>query len=83
MTSRQGSTLSDSKREREGERERGRESIDKREREREQELYYFVTGVVHLDCNQGAPRYLYKNVVVRMKTSNVVIFIQECSGTRM
>ena len=51
---------------RERERERARASIDKREREREQELYYFVTGVVHLDCNQGAPRYLYKNVVVCM-----------------
>ena len=47
------------------ERERARASIDKRERE--QELYYFVTGVVHLDCNQGTPRYLYKNVVVCMK----------------
>ena len=36
-------------------------------REREQKLYYFVTVVVDLDCNQGAPRYLYKNVVVCMK----------------
>ena len=43
-------------RETEGERERARASIDKRERESEQELYYFVIGVVHLDCNQGAPR---------------------------
>ena len=65
MTSRRGSILSDSKREREG--ERGSEREYRQEREREQELYYFVTGVVHLDCNQGAPRYLYKNVVVCVK----------------
>ena len=39
MTSRRGSTLSDSKREREGERERARASIDKRERERENKNY--------------------------------------------
>ena len=38
-----------------------------KKKEREQELYYFVTGIVHLDCNQGAPRYLYKNVLVYMK----------------
>ena len=63
MTSRRGSTLSHSKREREGE----SESEYRQEREREQELYYFVTSVVHLDWNQGAPRYLYKNVVVCMK----------------
>ena len=50
-------------------RERGRARERERvyTRDREQELYYFVTGVVHLDCNQGAPRYLYKNVVVCMK----------------
>ena len=49
-------------------REQERVQTREREREREQELYYFVIGVVHhLDCNQGAPRYLYKNVVVCMK----------------
>ena len=69
MTSRRGSTLSHSKREREGE----SESEYRQEREREQELYYFVTSVVHRDCNQGAPRYLYKNVVVCMKESRECI----------
>ena len=63
MTSRRDSTLRDSKRER----ERERESEYRQEEGREQELYCFVTGVVHLDCNQGAPRYLYKNVVVCMQ----------------
>ena len=46
-------------REQERERERGQT--------KEQELNYAsVTGVVHLDCNQGAPKYLYKNVVACM-----------------
>ena len=41
-----------------------------RERELRQEnkngINGSVTGVVHLDCNQGAPKYLYKNVEVCM-----------------
>ena len=45
-----------------------RESIDKRTSKRENKnCITSVTGVVHLDCNQGAPRYLYKNVVVCMQ----------------
>ena len=50
-----------------------RESIDKRTSKRENKNYIAsVTGVVHLDCNQGAPLYLYKNVEVCMKARRLL-----------
>ena len=34
--------------------------------------YAFVTGVLHLDWNQGAPKYLHKKVELCMQALNIL-----------